>query len=118
MSLVSTRLALRHRCTIQRDGSAGTPDAWGSPVAPAWAAHVEGQPCRTWVDAGREPIDPDRTVTITDRRMIVPRSTDVTTRDRIIDISERGTVFAAGPWAIEAVLERREHLELVLQEIR
>lgn len=119
MSITATRPVWRwpDTCTVERDANAGTQETWGNPVSPNWQPHLVDLTCRSWVDAGREPVDSDRTVTIVDRRVHAARGTDVTTRDRVVGISERGTVVAAGPWGIEAVLERRDHLELVLQEI-
>jgi hypothetical protein len=117
MSLVSTRIGLRHRCTIQRDANAATDDGWGNPQAPDWQDNETNVPCRLVVDAGREPIDSDRTVVLLDQRLLVPLDTDVTTDDRISSIQERGSAYVEGPLGIEAVLRRRTHLEVVLRRV-
>lgn len=115
MSLVSSRVGLRHRCTIERDGaSAG---AWGLPDTPEWAEHLADVPCRVVIDAGREPVDSDRTVVLVDMRLLVPLGTDVTERDRISEIVERGEAYTGGPFQVEAVLRRRTHLELSLRVV-
>lgn len=116
MSLVSSRIALRHRCTFERDGAAA--DAWGNPGSPVWAEHLADVPCRVIVDAGREPVDSDRTVVVVDMRLLVPLSTDVTEDDRVSEILERGSAYTDGPLGIEAVLRRRDHLELLLRRLR
>lgn len=116
MSLVSSRIGLRHRCTIQRDAAAA--DSWGGTATPDWQDSATNVPCRAVEEAGREPVDKDRTVVILDRRLLVPLGTDVTERDRISSITERGTDLLDGPVNIEAVLTRRTHLELLLQKVR
>jgi hypothetical protein len=118
VSLLSTRIGFRHRCTIQRDDNAGTDDGWGNPLAPDWQDHETDVPCRVVVDAGREPVDHDRTVTLVDMRLLLPLDTDVTERDRVSSVIERGAEYHEGPLGIEAVLRRRTHLELVLRRIR
>jgi len=116
VSLISSRVALRHRCTIERD--AASTDTWGNPDTPDWQAHLADVPCRVIVDAGREPVDSDRTVVVVDLRLIVPLSTDVTEQDRVSEIVERGSDYTDGPLGIEAVLRRRTHLELLLRRLR
>lgn len=117
MSLVASRLALRQRCTIERD-MAVTDDAWGQPGTPDWQVHLTDVPCRAWADAGREQTDEQRIAVVVDRRVIVPAGTDVTERDRLASVTERGSEFFDGPMAIEAVLRRRDHLELVVERVR
>lgn len=114
MSLTSSRVSLVHRCTIERDANAGTTDAWGNPLPPDWQTHLADVQCWAWEVAGREPVDPDRTIVVRDRRLRVPADTDVTERDRIATVTHRGTVLLAGPLGIEAVLRHGDHLELVV----
>lgn len=118
MSLVSSRIGLRHRCTIERDANAATEDAWGNPQAPNWQPLATDVPCRAIADSGREPVDADRTVVVVDLRLLLPLGTDVTERDRISAVSERGAEYLDAPFGIEAVLRRRTHLELHLVRIR
>jgi hypothetical protein len=117
MSVVSSRVGLTQRCTIERD-QAAVDDGWGQPGPPDWQPHVEDVPCRAWVEAGREPVDRERTATLIDRRIMVPVDTDVTERDRVAQVTERGDVVLDGPMGIEAVLRRRDHLELVVERVR
>ena len=51
MSLASSRVGLKHRCTIQRksivsDGGGGHTEAW--------ADHLVDVPCRAWSDGRRD----------------------------------------------------------------
>jgi hypothetical protein len=118
MSLVSSRVALRHQCTIERDTSVG-PDSWGQSGEPNWVRHLINIPCRAWTDAAREPVDDTKTVVMEDRRVIVEIGTDVTERDRVASVTNpAGTVIFEGPINIEGVQRYPDHLELLLERIR
>jgi hypothetical protein len=114
MSLASSRLSLTHLVTTQRDASAAVDGGWGNPDAPNWKDNLTNVPCRVWTAAGRETVDATTTVVVEDARMIVPLGTDVTERDRLGDVTFRGAVIFAGPTSVRAVLQRADHLELVL----
>lgn len=115
MSLVSSRVSLIHRCTILRNE--GHADEWGS-LTMSWEDHLANVPCRAWVDAGREPVDVDRTAVFIDRRVIVPLGTDVIESDMVASVTFRGDELLDGPMGIEAVLAYSDHLELMLQRVR
>jgi hypothetical protein len=117
MSLLTSRIGFRHRCVVQRDDNAATDDGWGNPQTPDWQDHLTDVPCRVVVDAGREPVDSDRTVVLVDMRLLVPLDTDVTESDRVSEITERGDDYVDAPLVIEAILRRRTHLELALRRI-
>ena len=117
MSLVSSRVSLTHLCTIERDANLGTPDDWGTPSTPDWQDHLTDQPCRIWAAAGREQMDSSTTAVIEELRMIVPLGTDVTEKDRVGDVTYRGSTIFAGPIGIRAVLHREDHLALVLSRV-
>lgn len=116
MSLVASRVALTHRCDVERDSA--TDSSWGGPGEPDWESHIRDLPCYVSTSAAREPIDADRTVVVEDLRMLAPVDTDITERDRIGDVTERGDVVFPGPMGVEAVLRFPTHLELVLERIR
>jgi hypothetical protein len=116
MSLVSTRLALKHLCTVERDATSTT-NGWGTKAAPNWQPNATNVPCKFWATAGREDVDGDTFAAVEDLRLIVPADTDVTERDRIGDVTDRGAVALAGPTSIRAILRRADHLELVLVRI-
>lgn len=117
MTLTNVRLTFTQRCTIQRD-TVAPGDPWDASDIPAWDDIAEDVPCRAWENAAREPIDADRTVTVIDRRVMVPADTDVTERDRVGDVTDRGTVVFPGPMNVEGVIRWPDFLELVVQEIR
>lgn len=113
MSLAATRLALKHRVTVERDANADAGD-WGDPDTPDWQPHLTDLPCRAWSSAGRETVDAKTTVIVEDMRLLCQLGTDITAEDRLGDITSRGTVIFAGPIGVRAVLARPDHLELVL----
>lgn len=116
MSLASTRLSLIHSAVVQR--AATTTDSWGNTGgSPVWSNHFSALPCRLWAAAGREAVDAATVTVVEDLRMIVALGTDVTERDRLGDVSYRGTVILPGPTSIRAVLHNADHLELVLVRI-
>jgi hypothetical protein len=117
MSLVGTRLSLTHLTTTRRDANAATSNDWGQPDTPNWQDHITNLVCRYWVTAGQEQATNTSTVVVEDMRLIVPLGTDVTERDQLGDITDRGTVIVTGPIGIRAVLHNHDHLELVLVRI-
>lgn len=116
MSLVASRVSLTHRCTIERNTTTTT-NPHGTPDKATWQPHLTDYPCRLGLTAGREVIDEKTTAVIEDMRLIVTVDTDVTEKDRVSVVTYRGSVFAAGPIGIRAVLRRHDHLELVLVRI-
>jgi hypothetical protein len=117
VSLLSTRLALTQRCTIERNANADATDDWQTPPPPAWAPHLQEQPCRAWI-SGHRPVSHEGTLTavLIELSMLVPLGTDVTDGDRVNGITLRGEPVHEGPLTIHAVLERRDHLELILSK--
>lgn len=119
MSLVSSRVALRHRTSIQRDTAAGTIDAGGQSAPPYWQTITSGLPCRAWTNVAREPSDAGKSFVVEDRQVVVPLGTDVTEADQLGDILDRaGMVLFKGPMNILGVLAYPDHLELSLEVVR
>lgn len=105
------------RVTIERDMVA-IQDDWGQPGESNWRTHLMDLPCRLWYSAGREVIDGTKTAAIEDRRVIVPKETDVNVSDRIAKVTDRqGTLIYGGPMRIESVGRRQDHLELMLEAV-
>lgn len=115
MSLVTSRVALQHRCTIERN--MGSADDWGG-QQDDWQSHLEDLPCRAWDRSGREPVDVDRTAAFVERGVTLPLGTDVTESDRVSSITSRGAELLDGPMGIEAKLIYTDHIELMLERIR
>ena len=116
MSLISTGLPLVHRATVQRDASTGI-DAMGNKDVPDWQTHISDLPCFYWATAGSEMTDATTQVVLQDMRLLVKLGTDVTEKDRIGDITNRGDVIVNGSIGIRAVLAHEDHLELILVRI-
>lgn len=122
MSVLSSRVSLTHRLTVQRDQSlTGTDDGWGNPDVPNFVDYLTDVPCRAWTAAGPRPgtenVGVAAVVVDTGIRAHVPLGTDVTEKDRVASISHRGAVIFPGPLDVEAVLTYPDHLELVLRRV-
>lgn len=117
MSVASTRLQMTHLCTIERDQNAGTTNVRGNPSAPNWQPHSTAVPCRGWTTIGKERAEDQAILDFENMRLILPIGTDVTERDRVGDITDRGAVFMAGPIGIRAVIRQRDYLELILVRV-
>jgi hypothetical protein len=120
MSLVTSRVGLKHRCSIHRNSNASAAaDNYGNPVDASWGAHLTNIPCRAWTNAAKEPVDDESAVLIEDRRLTVPLGTDVKETDRVQSVTDpAGNVIFDGPMDIEGVLRFTDHIELVLERIR
>lgn len=116
MSLSSSRVGYRHRCTIQRDSA--TVDDWGDSSGPGWANHLTDVPCRAWTNGGAEPVDDEVVAVIEDRRISMSLGTDITEKDQVVSVTERGDVIFDGPMTVEAVLRHTDHLEVLVKRIR
>ncbi|MGH3029271.1 MAG: hypothetical protein ACRDNE_00615 [Gaiellaceae bacterium] len=118
MSLIASRVGLRHHCTIERDSAARTDD-WGNPAPPSWSRHLIDVPCRAWTEAAREPIDDAKTVAFEDRRLALELGTDLTESDQVAAVTDhKGKVIFEGPMSIEGILNFADHTELLLERIR
>ena len=106
------------RAEVQRDENADTADPFGAPRAPAWETLHASLPCRTWFESERQAIDSNKTASIEDRRLIVPKGTDIKPGDRILVVkNRRGTVVFTGPAKVGSAGNRKDHIELSLQEV-
>lgn len=118
MSLASSRVGLRHRCTIERrtrvsDGAGGFMETWTPIGAPV--------PCRAWLesrDRSGATVIGDKVVEVEDRRVIVPIGTNVTDGDRIAQVTHRGAVLFDGPMPVDSVGRHTDHLELRSREVQ
>jgi hypothetical protein len=118
VSLIGARLSLTHRCMIERAANTASLDEWGAPDPADWQPHLSDQPCRTWATAGREAVTDTTTLVVAeDIRLILPVDADVTEQDRVVSVTSRSVTIQEGPLSIRAVLQRRDHLELVLVRI-
>lgn len=117
MSLISSRVALIHVATVQRDSNAGVVTN-GIQQAPSWSDHLTNLACRAWTTTGREVLDPTTSVIVEDMRVIVPLGTDVNEQDRITGVVDHeGNSVISGNVGIRAVITRKDHLELILVRI-
>jgi hypothetical protein len=77
-------------------------------------------PCHIWFTNDTDTLEAgDRPEAIELREAIVPRATDVKVGDQLEDILNRreDTVMFAGPFRVDGVGERPDHLKLVLRKV-
>lgn len=102
------------RAALERNTAIGTPDEYGLPSPAAWTA-LATVPAWLWTSADREVVNGQKTAVVEDTRMLVPKATDVTAKDRVNGVTDRrGAIVRPGVWLIESVVNRRDHLELML----
>ncbi len=114
---MKTRTLMRHRTTIQRDT---TVSDGGGGYTDGWSDHVTHVPCHAWVNTDQDILEGgDRPEAIEMRELIVPRDIDVKVGDRIEDISNRreDKVLFSGPFRVDSVSERPDHLKLTVKKV-
>lgn len=116
---MGARQRMTMRCTIQRNESIGV-DGYGNPAAPEWHDHLLSLACYVWYDRGkaRKTKHEDKTsITLNLAHMICPMDTDITNDDRITTITDRKYIELFGAFTIDSAIKRRDHIELILEEI-
>lgn len=110
---MSARSRMTQRALVERATAPATDDS-GNPGGPvSWATHIAALACWLYGSTAKEAVTEATTAVITDLRLLVPVSADVTEQDRINGVKDRrGTVIAAGVLEIDTVLRKRTHLEL------
>jgi hypothetical protein len=92
-------------------------DEYGQPGPPAWGAYIAALPCWLYSSAEREVMG-EKTAVIEDLKLLVPKATDITERDRLNGVVDRrGVVISPGVHIIESVQRRKRHLELSVRRI-
>ncbi len=116
MSLITTRLSLFHRCTVERNVNIGSDDGWGNPLPPDWEIHLADIPCRGWTADHKTVTNQGTIAVIIEVSVMVMLGTDVAVNDRIASITYRGSTIFEGPLAVHAVIARRDYLEMLLSK--
>ena len=115
---MSCRTRMTMRAFFQRN-SAGADD-YGQPAPQVWgaipSAAAPKTPCWTWVRSGDTRHRPEVSQDSTEHRMIIPLGTDVTSDDRVEKVQDRAGTELFPTMYIDAVLRRRDHLELRLRD--
>ena len=98
------------RAFLQRNTQA-TADGLGHKRPKTWTA-LATVPCWSWVDREDTRHAAELTTAAGRFRAMVPLGTDVTTKDRIEKVEDRAAVELFGLSVIDAVIRRRDHIEL------
>jgi hypothetical protein len=116
LSLISSRVGLRHLCTTQRKTSGGTDD-YGQPSG-NWQDQLVDQPCTLTVSSGTEQIvDATTVAVIEDLRLILPADADIAEQDQVTSVTLRGSVMLDSAAMVRAVLRYPGHIEAVLVKV-
>lgn len=119
---MSARSRMTHRALVERDVTITT-DPFGSPGTPDWVEHLAELPCWFYVGgtggaSGGEIVLDHRTIVAEALRVLVPKGTDITERDRINGIHDRlGADVYAPVMNIRSVTPHHDHLELQLESV-
>lgn len=106
------------RAALERNGAVGS-DAWGTPVAAAFASTGEPLPCFIWSTAATETVDGTKTTETEDFRALFALGADVKPGDEVASVTNRkGTEIIAGRLRVEGPVQRKHtHLEANLRRI-
>jgi hypothetical protein len=114
---MTARSRMTQRALVQRY-TPGASDDSGNPTAGSWATHLSALACWLYGSTEKEAVTEETTAVITDLRLMVPLSADVTEQDRINGVTDRrGTAIEAGLLHIDTVLRKRTHLQLSLTRV-
>ena len=114
---MTARSRMTHRALVERGTSPGVDD-YDNPQPAEWATHIAALPCFLYGSTEREAVTDERTAVVSDLKLMVPLSADVTEQDRINQIVDRrGTVIEPGTLHVEEVLYRRSHRLVTLSRV-
>lgn len=109
------RSRMTMRAVIKRNQAPGTDD-YGQPGPTNWQIIAVDVPCYVWLRQAGTVVGNQRTVTVEAPTMVVPLDTDITVRDQVSSIADRLGKELFGKLHVDAVLRRKDHLEVRLDE--
>ena len=114
--MIAGRLTMR--AAIERDQAAGK-DAWGNPVAPAFAAVGEPAACFVWSNSAKDIRDGKKVAGVEELRGMFALGTDILPDDEITSVCDRrGAVLIAGRLKVQGPVQfKHTHLEAALRRI-
>ena len=113
---MSARGKMTMRAAVERDTSTGTDD-FGNPDKPNFTT-LATVPCWAWSSTDREVVDGGKSASIESFRAMFPKAADVKEGDRIAKITDRRDVtLFPGPFAIETMQFKHDHLEADLEVV-
>jgi len=113
---MSARARMTMRVFLQRNYA--TKDPYGQPGPPEWQA-LEPVPCFAWAGSGKakQTVHGDVITITTDQPgMIVPSGTDIVNTDRVEAVRDRRGEDLFGEMFVDAILHRKDHLEIGLRD--
>lgn len=114
---MSARSRMTHRAVVERNAATGT-DAWGQPLAPAFAAHAT-LPCFAWSKSRRELVDGVKTAMVEEHRALFPLDADLVEADELASVTDRrGVQILSGRFRVDAIRRVHDHLEADLKRVQ
>ena len=111
---MSCRTRLTMRAFIQRN-TVTPDDGYGQPSPASWTA-LSTTACYAWVTTGDAKHNAEVSLDASRYRAILPAGTDVTSDDRLEKVEDRIGTEKFGVLYIDAILQRRDHLELRMRD--
>ena len=112
---MSCRTRLTMRAFIQRNSTPANDDGYGQPSPAVWD-DLSTAPCYAWVTTGDVKHGEEVSLDASRYRAILPAGTDVTSDDRLEKVEDRIGTEKFGVLYIDAILQRRDHLELRMRD--
>ncbi len=111
---------MTHRALVERNTTTAR-DGYGAKATPTWSEHIASQPCFFYRErrmSSEEVVRTSGMIRHDMLRLMVPKGTDITEKDRINGVTERdGTVIETGYMNITSVLHSHTHLEIRLEKV-
>lgn len=117
---MTARNAMIFRCIIQRSSTSLTnTDDYGNDPPDAWVNYLTDVPCyHFYFRLSHTIVAEGRRVESTQTQLLLPRHTDITVLDRILNVvDKKGEVIESEPKRIDHLAHRRDHLLLRLVAI-
>lgn len=114
--MIAGRLTMR--AVLERNQATAT-DAWGQPVAAAFAPVGDPLPCFVWSNNSRELVDGQKIAMLEDMRAMFALAADVRVDDEISSVTDRrGIRIIPGRLQVMGPVERKHtHQEAALRRI-
>jgi len=102
--------------TVQRNNA--EIDEYNHPGPPKWETIGIDVMCYVWEKTASKMLDNGKLVVVSEPTAIIPIGIDITEKDRLYNITDRRGNELFGTMYINAVIRRKDHLELRLRHVK
>lgn len=107
---------MTHRAVAERNANTAK-DGYNQPLPPDWQA-LDTVPCLAWFPTERHVDTAEKIANVSRLLAMVPLGTDITSSDRILNITDRQEVeIFEGPLSIQTVVRKVDYLLLELRRV-